>query len=219
MQSEIRNPKSESYSLMAIVPVKPLADAKTRLAGVLDENERVALAKKLLKRTLLKLSRARGLDGVCVISRDEAVLKIARAYGAWSIVETHNDLNRALEQARQVCIANGAHAVLIVPADLPRVRVRDIEKMIAFGEHAPCMAIAPAQRDGGTNALLINPAHAIDFQFGEKSFAKHYAVAQHAGLKILRYDSDTVAFDLDVPEDLETQNEETTSTLNAKRSA
>lgn len=190
------------YSLMAIVPVKPLADAKTRLAGVLSETERVALAEKLLRRTLLKLTRARGLDRVCVISRDETVLKIAREFGAWSIVESHNELNRALEQARMVCMANGAQAVLIVPADLPQVRVRDIEKMIASGEHAPCMVIASAQRDGGTNALLLHPANAIEFQFGENSFAKHCAAAGRAGLKIAHYDSETIAFDLDIPEDL-----------------
>ena len=129
-------------------------------------------------------------------------MKIAREFGAWSIVESHNELNRALEQARQVCIANGAQAVLIVPADLPRVRVRDIEKMIALGEHAPCMVIASAQRDGGTNALLLHPAHAIDFQFGENSFAKHSRAAERAGVEILHYDSDTVTFDLDVPADL-----------------
>ncbi|MBI4672916.1 MAG: 2-phospho-L-lactate guanylyltransferase [Chloroflexi bacterium] len=188
-------------SLMAIVPVKPLAEAKTRLAGVLDENERVALAKKLLERTLLKLTRARGIARVVVISRDETVLKIARQHGAWSIVETHADLNHALEQATRVCIANGARSVLIVPVDLPRVRVRDIEKIIALGNAAPSMVIAPAQRDGGTNALLVNPAGALPYQFGEDSFAKHCAAARGAGLKILRYDSDTVAFDLDLPED------------------
>jgi 2-phospho-L-lactate guanylyltransferase len=191
---------------MAIVPVKPLRESKTRLAGVMDETERVALAKKLLERTLLKLTRARGIDRVCVISRDETVLKIARKFGAWSIVETRAELNHALEQATQVCVANGARAVLIVPADLPRVRVRDIEEMIVLGEHAPCMVIAPALRDGGTNALLLHPARVLDFQFGENSFAKHHNAAQRAGLKILQYDSDTVTFDLDVPEDLEFQN-------------
>lgn len=194
------------YALMAIVPVKPLADAKTRLAGALSERERAALAKKLLERTLLKLTRARGIDRVCVISRDEKVLKIAREHGAWSIFETHAELNRALEQATHVCIANGAHAVLIVPADLPRVRVRDIEKLIVSGKHAPCAVIAPAQRDGGTNALLVHPAGALAYEFGENSFAKHCAAAERAGLEIVRYDSDTVAFDLDVPEDLEIGN-------------
>lgn len=190
---------------MAIIPVKPLADAKTRLAGVLNEQERVTLAKRLLERTLLKLSRVRGMDRVAVISRDETVLQMARKYGAWSIVETHADLNRALAQATQVCASNGAQAVLVVPADLPRVRVRDIEKMIELGEQAPCMVIAPARRDGGTNALLLNPARAIDFQFGDNSFVNHCAQAQRAGLRVLRYDSDTVAMDMDVPEDFEAE--------------
>jgi 2-phospho-L-lactate guanylyltransferase len=188
---------------MAIVPVKPLVEAKTRLAGALSEQERATLAKKLLERTLLKLSRARGLDRVVVISRDERVLKIARQHGAWSVFETYADLNRALEQATHVCIANGAQAVLIVPADLPRVRVRDLEKIIALGQTAPCIVIAPAQRDGGTNVLLVNPAGALSYQFGANSFAKHCAAAQRAGLAIMHYDSDTVSFDLDVPEDLE----------------
>ena len=187
---------------MVIVPVKPLAESKTRLAGVLDENERAALAKKLLRRTLLKLARARGLDRVVVISRDESVLQIAREYGAWSIFETHADLNTALTQATNVCIANGAHAILVVPADLPHVRVRDIEKMIALGEPAPRVVIAPAQRDGGTNALLLNPATDFVFQFGENSFDAHVAQVAGSTYHVEIYTSDTVTFDLDVPEDL-----------------
>src|SRR5436305_13368386 len=115
-------------ALMAIVPVKPLAEAKTRLAGVLNRAERAALARHLLERTLLKLARARGIARVTVISRDEQVSKIARTYGAFSILETNANLNDALAQARRVCVANGARAILILPADLPRLRVRDIEK-------------------------------------------------------------------------------------------
>src|SRR4051794_15980728 len=120
---------SEMDALMAIVPVKPLAEAKTRLASILDVKERTALARRLLERTLLKLTRTRGIASVVVISRDEAGLRLARKYGAWSITESNGDddagntLNRALEQARRVCVANGARAVLVVPADLPRLRV------------------------------------------------------------------------------------------------
>ncbi len=187
---------------MAIVPVKPLAESKSRLAGVLDENERAALTRKLLERTLLKLTRARGIARIVVISRDENVLKIARKFGAWSVLETNANLNDALEQARRVCIANGARALLILPADLPKLRVRDIEKMIALGEPAPRIVIAPAQRDGGTNALLLNPAHDFVFQFGENSFDAHAAQAVGSRYQAARYESDTVAFDLDVPEDL-----------------
>lgn len=188
--------------LMAVVPVKPLAEAKTRLAGVLSERERVALVRRLLERTLLKLTRARGIARVVVISRDQMVLKIARRYGAFGILETNRNLNDALEQARRVCAANGARALLIVPADLPRLRVRDVEKMIGLGEPAPRVVIAPARRDGGTNALLLSPLNAVAFQFGDNSFSKHCAEANMKSIPIVLYDSDTVALDLDLPEDM-----------------
>lgn len=190
------------YSLMAIVPVKPLAEAKSRLASVLSHDERMVLARRLLERTLLKLVRARGLAGIMVVSRDEAVLKIARKYGAFGILETNTGLNDALEQARRVCLANGARAILILPVDLPRVRVRDIEKIIALGEPAPRIVIVPAVRDGGTNALLLNPARALEFQFGDNSFQKHSAAAAANNVPLALYESDTVTLDLDVPEDL-----------------
>lgn len=190
------------YSLMAIVPVKPLTEAKSRLASMLTQTEREALARRLLERTLLKLTRTGGLAGVAVVSRDPAVLKIARKYGAFGILESNAGLNHALEQARRVCVANGARAILVLPADLPRVRVRDIDKLVALGETAPRVVIAPAARDGGTNALLLNPAGAIEFQFGENSFQKHAMAAAAGDIPVILYESDTVTFDLDVPEDL-----------------
>lgn len=192
---------------MVIVPVKPLALAKSRLAGVMGQPERMALARRLLERTLLKVARARGIARVVVVSRDETVLKIARKHGAWSIMESPSEdpaasLNAALEQARRVCVANGARAVLIVPADLPKLRVRDVEQIIGLGEPAPRIVIAPAASDGGTNALLLNPANSIPFQFGENSFVKHSASAKTQDIPLVLYTSDTVTLDLDTPRDL-----------------
>lgn len=197
--------------LMAIVPVKGLTGAKMRLAPLLSDAERIALARRLLKRTLLKLSRARGIARITVISRDPQVLQIARAYGAWSIVESQPDgsampvaqagLNDALEQATRTCMANGARALLVVPVDLPRLRVRDVEKMIVLGEPAPALVIAPARRDAGTNALLLNPAGDFHYAFGDDSFEKHVAQARARFWRVEVYQSDTVTLDLDLPED------------------
>jgi len=112
-------------------------------------------------------------------------------------------LNQALEQAARVAMANGARAVLIVPVDLPELLARDVEKMIALGEESPCVVIAPARRDGGTNALLLNPAGLIHFAFGENSFTEHEQRAEQVGARVHVYHSETLAFDLDLPEDLE----------------
>ncbi len=188
-------------ALITIVPIKPFAEAKARLQGVLHDAERSALSRSLFVRTLKVLTRARGITRVAVVSRDRDVLKLARAAGAWAIWERQQGLNEALEQGTRVALANGAQAVLIVPADLPWLQARDVEQMIELGKNAPCVVLAPAQRDEGTNAALVNPAGLIRYAFGEKSFAEHIRRAEQAGARVELYRSESVAFDLDLPED------------------
>lgn len=189
---------------MAIVPVKPFVEAKQRLAATLAESARIELSRELFKRTLNVLEYARGISRVAVISRDERVLGMARRRGAWSIVEARRGLNEALEQATRVALANGVRAVLIIPTDLPQLTSADVEQIIELGQLAPRVVIAPAQRDGGTNALLVNPAGLIQYAFGENSFSEHQRRAQDAGARVEIYQSANVAFDLDSPEDLAT---------------
>jgi 2-phospho-L-lactate guanylyltransferase len=188
---------------MVIVPMKPFAEAKQRLAAVMDETARVELARELFKRTLRVVRRARGITRVLVVSRDRQVLKIAREFGAWAIWEAQAGLNEALEQATQVAQANGVDAVLIVPADLPNLETRDVEEISARGQSAPCVVIAPAARDEGTNALLVNPAGLIRYAFGEQSFVVHQQRARKAGARVEIYRSESIACDVDCPEDLE----------------
>lgn len=189
-------------SLMALVPMKPFAESKARLADVLDDAARIELSRRLFQRTLRVLRRVRGIARVAVISRDAEVLKIARRRGAWGIWEARAGLNQALEQATRVAVANGARAVLIVPADLPQLAPRAVEKILALGDNPPCIVIASAQRDGGTNALLVNPAGLIEYAFGENSAREHWRRAENASARVALYESDTVTFDLDLPEDL-----------------
>lgn len=186
---------------MAIVPMKPFAEAKGRLADVLDEMARVELSRELFARTLAVLTRARGVARVAVVSRDDQVLRSARSAGAWAMWEAKRGLNEALEQATQVAKANGSHAVLIIPADLPRLVTGDIERMIKLGRKPPCVVVAPSRRDQGTNALLVNPTGLIHYAFGEESFAEHQRLAEQAGARVEVYRSESVAFDLDLPED------------------
>ncbi len=188
---------------MAVVPVKPFAEAKQRLARVMEPGARVELASRLLEQTLGVLQRARGLARIAVISRDEQVLEMAARHRAWAMWETAPGLNRALEQATRVARANGLTAVLVVPADLPNLAVRDIQSIVEQGRRAPCLVLAPARRDGGTNALLVNPAGLIHYAFGEASFDEHCRRARVAGARVEIYRSESVEFDLDSPEDWE----------------
>ncbi|MGE5141510.1 MAG: 2-phospho-L-lactate guanylyltransferase [Rudaea sp.] len=194
---------SARASLMAVVPVKPFAEAKRRLAEVLDEVARSELSHYLMERTLGVLSRVDGIDRVLVISRDPAALQAARRSGAWSIWESGSGLNSALEQATRIALANGADSLLVVPADLPFLTEQDVVALMELGPEPPCLVIAPADRDQGTNALLSKPAGLFRYAFGESSYAEHCRRAERAGAQVQVCRSDGIAFDLDLPEDWE----------------
>ena len=56
-------------TLWAIVPVKPLRRGKSRLSGMLSEDERTLLNQELLEHTLKTLSSLKELDQVLVGER------------------------------------------------------------------------------------------------------------------------------------------------------
>ncbi len=188
---------------MAVVPVKPFDKGKSRLGQVLNATARAALSRELLERTLRILTRARGVDRVAVISRDDEALRLARRRGAWAMWETGRGLNQALEQASRVALANGVAGLLVVPADLPNLATSDIEQMIDLGRRPPCLVVAPDRAKRGTNSLLVRPAGLIRFAFGESSFVEHVRRGEQAGAQVAIYRSERVAFDLDLPGDLE----------------
>lgn len=187
--------------LVAIVPAKPFDAAKLRLAQVLEPAARVALSRRMFEQTLDVLARARGIARIAVVSRDEQVLQLARERAAWAIRETRSGLNPALEQATAAARAQGLRAALIVPADLPKLEPRDVEQMIELGRTPPCVVIAPAQRDDGTNGLLVHPIGLIEYAFGRWSSIEHRRRGERAGARVEIYRSETIAFDLDLPED------------------
>jgi 2-phospho-L-lactate guanylyltransferase len=190
--------KQMNNNLFVIIPAKPLGEAKTRLAGVLPAAERVDLSRSLLQRTI---GLARQVGEVVVVSRDAGVRKLAKAAGAWALVEAGHDLNQALQQAADWVAAQGGEAVLVLPGDLPLLQPSDLAEMVRLGQRSHAVVIAPSQRLDGTNALLLRPPRLIEFAFGLESFEKHQQAARVAGIEPILYHSPTVGLDLDLPED------------------
>jgi 2-phospho-L-lactate guanylyltransferase len=67
----------------------------------------------------------------------------------------------------------------------------------------PILVIAPCRHRTGTNALLLRPPGLIPFAFGPDSFAAHCAAARAAGVEPVVHRANSLAFDLDTPEDWE----------------
>ena len=192
----------------AIVPVKPLQRGKSRLAGVLTQEERLDLNRRLLAHTMDTLTAIPDIEHVLVISRDQAALALAREYGARTVQE-HGapQLNIALTRATIVARTYATRGVLILPADLPLITPEDIQTLLARAVAPPVVVISPDRRRQGTNALLVCPAGVIEYAFGPGSFQRHCTRARLAGAHLEICELPSLALDMDLPEDLELVSE------------
>jgi len=192
----------------AIVPVKPLQRGKSRLAGVLTQEERLDLNRRLLAHTMDTLTAIPDIEHVLVISRDQAALALAREYGARTVQEHGAPLlNIALTRATIVARTYATRGVLILPADLPLITPEDIQTLLARAVDPPVVVISPDRRRQGTNALLVCPAGVIEYAFGPGSFQRHCTRARLAGARLEICELPSLALDMDLPEDLELVSE------------
>ena len=188
----------------AILPVKPLRQAKSRLARALKPPTRAALVRAIFSRTLDVIAQVERIAGTIVVSRDVTILELARQrQGVIGLAEAESGLNPAITQGAVWAQAHGGESILIVPVDLPLITPADLEALIDLATEPRGLVIAPDRHDDGTNLLLVRPPDAIQFAYGASSFNAHRAQAIERGLRVHEYRSPTTAFDIDVPDDLE----------------
>ena len=191
-------------TLWAIVPVKPLRTAKSRLSSVLTRDEREILSQRMLINTLDLLREVKEIERTLVVSRDTKALSIARKHGARTVAENGApELNNALVRATIVAQQYDVSGVLIIPADLPLLSVDDVEKLICSAADPPVVVIAPDRHGSGTNALLSSPPGLIEYDFGIESFERHVTRAQDASVRLVVCEIPSIGLDVDLPEDLE----------------
>ena len=185
--------------LITLIPAKPFEEAKTRLDSVLSTDERARLSRLLLTRTI---RLAKSIGEVAVISRSDAVRRVAKSEGAWALVEHASTLNAAIAQGIEwATTRRGIERALILPIDLPLLRVSDLQQFISLTKNASPMAIAPCHHEQGTNALLLHLPTRIVPQFGTDSFHKHCIQARDIGIEPIIHRALGFAFDLDSPDD------------------
>jgi 2-phospho-L-lactate guanylyltransferase len=187
-----------------IVPIRGLATGKSRLAEVLDTDQRYALNRLLLERVLSAVAGSEGGLSRCVVASAGAeALALARKRGAIALAEPGDtELNAALESARTYARAGGASSLVILAADLPEVSAAALASLIA-AVPAGGTAIVADKHGRGTNGLVLPAASVLRFAFGEGSLARHAAALRQAGVKPVVWDDPALAFDLDSPADYE----------------
>ncbi|MDZ4672263.1 MAG: 2-phospho-L-lactate guanylyltransferase [Phototrophicales bacterium] len=192
-------------SVWAIIPIKPLRLAKSRLSAIVTPEGREKLAEVMLRHTLKVVQSVAEVTGMLVVSRDNHALTIAREYGAKTIQESGTPaLNEALERATSVVASWRSDAILVLPADLPLLSPEDIKEIIHMGQiDRPCVVLSTDRNRDGTNAFYIQPPGLIRYAYGEGSFQAHAVLARDAGAEVLMYESERMVQDIDLPEDIE----------------
>ncbi len=187
--------------LVAIVPVRALEGAKSRLGEVLDAEERRDLVVDLLERTIRAAAAAVGVDAVLAVSSDPEALAVARGAGAMALQDRGAGLNASLAEARNA-LDPATAALLVLPGDLPLIDPDGVSEIVAAADGpVPAVVLVTDRHHRGTNALLLAPTAVIPFAFGGDSRAAHSALARDAGARYVEL-TGRLSLDLDTPDDL-----------------
>lgn len=185
----------------ALIPVKMLGEAKSRLAAHMSKQQRSHLVLEMLYHVLKVLQASDSLERISVVSPDERVLTCIQSCGAQALLEEHHGHNAALRAAATRELASGTTALLTISADLPLLQPQEIRGMIEASHHYD-VVLAPAQDGQGTNALLARPPLALPYVFGPQSLQRYLEEAKQRSLSTTLYESHGTAFDVDTFEDL-----------------
>ena len=177
-----------------LVPVKSFALAKVRLAGVLDDDARAALARSMAERVV---AAAAPLPVWCVCD-DPVVRDWARARGAHVEWTPGLGLNGAVQLASERRRDQGATRVVVAHADLPFA-----DGLAALADAANDeLVIVPDRRRRGSNVVSVPTDVDFRFHYGEDSFAAHLDEAQRRGLRVRVEELEHLGWDVDEPDDL-----------------
>jgi 2-phospho-L-lactate guanylyltransferase len=192
----------------ALIPVKALSSAKSRLASYLSQNQREALVLDMLHHLLRVLLDSELFEQVSVVSADLRVLEHAHLWGAQPLMEEQQGHNPALLAAALRVQTVGApladalsEALLTISADLPLVTIHEIRCFLEQSvQHE--VVLAPAKDGTGTNAILARPPLIVPYVFGPNSLHRYVEAASQKHLSHKIYYSTGLALDIDTIDDL-----------------
>ena len=190
----------------AVIPIKNLAHAKQRLAGVLNSAERQAFFQAMVEDVLRTLSECSLVDESLVVTDDPLVISLAESFGSGILPEPESPgLIAAVTLAADFLRRKGVTRLLFLPGDVPLVSVADLEVVLTTPEatDGPEFTIVPAADLGGSNCVVCSPPDCMKFGFGEDSFRRHLGFARELGIKPRVIKLPTLGLDVDTADDLE----------------
>jgi 2-phospho-L-lactate/phosphoenolpyruvate guanylyltransferase len=192
-------PRTHRLTWTLVVPVKPLARAKSRLSGPTGPHrERLALA--IATDTVSAVLRSSRVQGVVVVTDDPIAAPELAALGAVIVPdEPDSGLNAALVHGAAEARRRAPEgAVGALSADLPALRPGELDRVLAAAAAAP-NAFLPDAAGIGTTLYTARPDAEFAPAFGADSRARHRTGGAH---ELTLDDVPSVRRDVDTIEDL-----------------
>ena len=179
--------------VLAIVPVKGLDDAKTRLSAVLSSRERATLVNEMLACVLEACATSDAVTETLVVTPDPRI-----PHGHAVLVDEGAGHARAIAHA--LADPRARRGALVVMADCPLVLASSLDRLAAAANPA---AVAPSV-DGGMNGFAVRGTLSFEPAFGVPAGARATrARARAAGVEAVTVDDPLLAFDVDRPAEIE----------------
>ena len=179
--------------MIAIVPVKGLDGAKSRLAAAFSPEARAELVRAMLTNVLAACAASQAVERVLLVTPEPEVAPD----GVDLLVDAGTGHGDAVAGA--LADPRTREGAIVVMADVPLVRPDSLDRL-AFA--AAPVALAPA-RDGGMNAFAFRGQLAFDPAFGiPDAAAVTVERARAAGVEPAVVDDPLLALDFDRPGDI-----------------
>jgi 2-phospho-L-lactate guanylyltransferase len=183
-----------------VIPLKPLAQAKSRLADTAPGDTRPGLALAFAQDTVAAALAAPGVRDVAVVTGDARAGRALAELGARIVAdEPGGGLNVALAHAEAVVRAGRpGGAVAALNADLPALRPAELARVLEAAGEFP-RAFLPDAPEIGTTFLSAAPGHALRPEFGADSRVRH---RRSGAVELSPAGVDSVRRDVDTGDDL-----------------
>ncbi|MET0736147.1 MAG: 2-phospho-L-lactate guanylyltransferase [Microbacterium sp.] len=186
-------PTTETATWTVVVPVKPAAIGKSRLA--VDGVPREDLARAMALDTILAASLASDVSRVVVVTDDSGLAGDAVKYRGVDVIADGGagGLNGAIARGAEAA-GSGNRAALL--GDLPGLRHDHLHRALRAATAVERGVVADA---AGTGSTLVTAAAGAEWMssFGDDSFARHVAGGfvplELPDVPTLRHDVDTAA--------------------------
>lgn len=187
--------------IVALIPVKDLIRAKTRLRGI-DSSIRSEIVKAMLRDVIYAYVSSKYIDSTVLITPDTSMRETVKEFDI-DVVQDYGygQVEAYLKAIKDLSGNYKFKAVIFGVADTPFISCHDIDSVAKLYMNGFEVILTPSI-DGGTNIMLQRYPLVIDLMHGEGSFQKHLIRAIKKVTRVYVYSTLGTSIDIDTLDDI-----------------